>query len=155
MKKIITVSVALVCCYLTSSAQTSVKKSLADFEWLLGKWERINNKSGQITYEKWIKESDTKFIGFDWTMKGKDTVFIENFSLEIKDNDLYYIADVSHNPAPVPFKITVNSTNGFTSSNPEHDFPKKIEYKKENGNTMTATISGNGKEIPYKFKKVE
>lgn len=153
MKKIICFIISV--CFISVCFSQNSTKTLSDFEWLLGKWERTNGRPGQATYEHWTKESDTKFTGFGWTMKGKDTAFVEKFSLMIKDNDIYYVADVSQNPAPVWFKITEHTNNTFVSSNPKHDFPKMIGYKMESESLMTATISGDGKEIPYKFKKIE
>jgi Domain of unknown function (DUF6265) len=153
MKKIAGL-IILFSCFI-SCAQTSGKILLVDFEWLLGKWELINNKPGQITYERWTKESDIKYVGYGWTMKGKDTVFVEKLNLIIKDNHVYYVADIKENSSPVLFKIIEQSKKAFISSNPAHDFPKKIEYKAGEENNMTAVISGDGKEISYNFKKIQ
>lgn len=154
MKKCFLLSLVCFCIYSVSTAQAGAAASLSDYQWLLGKWERTNNRAGQITYEKWTKESDTKFNCLGWTMRGKDTVFSEKVTLTIKGNDIFYIADVSENATPVPFKIIQQSEKSFVCSNPEHDFPKQIAYTKNEGNMMTAVISGGGREIPYQFKKV-
>jgi hypothetical protein len=69
----------------------SAATSLSYYEWLLGKWERTNNRPGQVTYETWTKESDTKFISLGWTMRGKDTVVAEKVTFIIKENAIYYM----------------------------------------------------------------
>lgn len=153
MKKVILLTI-LSAVYTFSFAQSSTNTSLSDFNWLLGKWERTNNRAGQNTYETWIKESDTKFLSLGWTMRGKDTVVAEKVTLTIKGNDVFYIADVSENAAPVSFKIIQRSASDFVAANTEHDFPKQIAYKKAEADMMTATISGNGREIIYQFKKM-
>ena len=77
----------------------------------------------------------------------------EGCELAIKiDGKFYYVAEVSHNPDPTYFEMTSISDNGFICENPDHDFPKKITYKLENG-VLIATISGNGKEIAFVFKR--
>lgn len=139
--------------YFISDAQT-MASSLSGYDWLLGKWERTNNSPGQVTYETWTKESDTKFISLGWTMRGKDTVVAEKVTFIIKENAIYYIADVSENNAAVSFKVIQQSSKSFTASNPEHDFPKQITYAKNADDTITAVISGNGRDITYQFKKI-
>ena len=155
MKRWIALPILLVFACLGSIAQTSSKLSLSDFEWLLGKWERLNNRPGQITYESWVKESDTKFTGFGWTMKGKDTLSMEKLSLVVKGNNIYYVADVSENAAPVSFRIMEQSGKSFVSSNPEHDFPKKVAYKLEENGILVAVISDDKREISFRFKKIK
>ena len=90
--------------------------------------------------------------GIGIAMKGRDTVFVEKFRLVIKGNNIFYVADVPGNKQPVDFKLTEISKKGFTCENPEHDFPKRIRYQKED-NTIKATISGNGKSVDYLFDK--
>jgi hypothetical protein len=153
MKKVSLLTASLILC-IVSFAQVTTNTSLTDFNWLIGKWERTNNRPGQNTYETWAKESDTKFTSFGWTMRGKDTVVAEKVTLTFKGNDIYYIADVSENTAAVNFKVIERSPEKFVAANPEHDFPKQITYTKNADNMMTAVISGNGREIVYQFKKL-
>lgn len=132
------------------------KKQSADFkklEWLLGKWNRTNGKPGQITTEEWLKESAFKLKGTGVKSKGTDTAFVEKMTLLVKDNAIFYVADVKENNGLVYFKLTAITSNGFTCENPEHDFPKKIVYKLA-GKDLQATISGNGKSINYSFARL-
>ncbi|WP_315820030.1 hypothetical protein [Paraflavitalea speifideaquila] len=62
------------------------------------------------------------------------------------------MADVPQNKEPVYFKLTAITKDGFTCENPNHDFPKKIDYKLD-GNKLRATISGDGKAIDYLFER--
>jgi len=125
-----------------------------DFQWLIGTWERTQSRPGTTAVEIWSQEPDGSLVGMGITMKGIDTVFIERLSIVVKNNKTYYVADVSHNTAPTYFEITQQDDSGFTSENPEHDFPKKIVYKKE-GDSLTAIISGNGKQIPFYFRRID
>lgn len=127
-------------------------QSFKDFKWLQGTWERQDTKPGSTAVESWEKMTNLGFQGLGVTMKGPDTVFVEKLSIVEKGNAFYYVAEVSHNPEPTYFKITSSSKTGFVCEKPDHDFPKKIEYQFK-GDLLTVVISGDGKEIPFKFKK--
>ena len=63
------------------------------------------------------------------------------------------MADVEHNPEPTFFKITSITKSGFVSENPQHDFPKKIEYMLEE-NRMTVVISDGEQKMGFVFEKL-
>ncbi len=124
-----------------------------ELDWLIGKWERENVKQGQTAFEVWKWDDTQGLSGMGVTIQGSDTVFVETLSIAEKDGGLFYVANVSSNASPTFFKITSYSKSGFESENPGHDFPKKIAYTLD-GDMLTATISGDGKEIPFLFKRV-
>ena len=138
---------------LVLSGCSSPSNTIDQFSWLTGKWERTNGDSNSASYEVWDRKTDG-LKGLGVTIQNSDTVFKEGLSIIKKDQNYFYVAEVAHNDRPTYFKITSISKDGFTCENPEHDFPKKIDYKIDR-DTMTATISGNGKSIPFVFKKVE
>jgi len=136
-------------------AQTAVKTESADFkklEWLKGDWSRTNTKPGRTGGETWIQKSSTEMVGWGFTLKGSDTVATEKFKLVVKDHDIFYVADVPENKGPVYFKLTLITDDEFACENPDHDFPKKIAYRKL-GDKLVATISGNGKSIDFTFQR--
>lgn len=122
--------------------------------WLVGKWTRTNARPGTSGYEQWGRASLTELKGFGARITGKDTTITERTTLVLKDNAIYYIADVKENEHPVYFKLTQLTDNSFICENPEHDFPKMIAYTL-NGNKLKATISGDGKSIDYLFIKAK
>ena len=71
--------------------------------------------------------------------------------LEI-EGKYFYEATVPHNPGSVQFELTILSDSGFTSENPKHDFPKKIEYQ-WNGDSLWVTISDDERLVKFNFKK--
>lgn len=142
------ISILLVTAY---CAQGQAEEELQKFEWLCATWERLDTKPGQHAFEIWEMKGD-RLNGIGYTLQGEDTVFVEHLSIIIRDSELYYGSEVSHNPAAVYFKIQVTGNTSFKSSNPDHDFPKAIDYSLV-GEMLTATISGDGKAIPFRFKK--
>ncbi|HEU5291635.1 MAG TPA: DUF6265 family protein [Cyclobacteriaceae bacterium] len=139
----------------TGFSQAFSKEAAANFkkvEWLIGTWDRTNVKPGRTSWEQWKTISQHHIGGMGVTMQGSDTVFVEKFSIQIKDNALYYIADVPENKEPVFFKLTEITSGGFVCENPQHDFPKKISYQFD-GVNLKAQISGDGKAMDFIFKR--
>lgn len=135
----------------TTSRQT--KKDFKKLSWILSTWERTNVRAGTTAFETWQKQSDYVFTGTGISMKGSDTTFVEHLRIEIKDDKVYYVADVKANAAPTYFHMTEISEHGFKSVNPEHDFPKEISYTL-NGDDLTAVISdGEQKKMGFVFKR--
>jgi hypothetical protein len=151
MKKITLLLLLIASTHIYSNAQVT-PKDFTKLQWLVGEWNRTNAKAGISGTEKWITKSDTELQGWGIRMRGKDTAFVEKTKLVIKENSIYYVADVPENKEPVFFKLTSITNHSFTCENSKHDFPKKIVYTKEN-TTLKATISGDGKSIDYFFER--
>ena len=67
MKKIIFILIIVVLSYsckkekeVINGIQKTEKKAeiINNFDWLLGKWERVNEEEGKKTYENWVKIND-------------------------------------------------------------------------------------------------
>ena len=151
MKNILVLSFLFVIAYSDSNAQVTARDFIK-LQWLVGEWKRINSKPEASGIEKWIKSSASELQGWGITMNGNDTAFVEKTKLIIKDNNIYYVADVPENKDLVYFKLTAITDHSFTAENPLHDFPKVISYMKD-GLKLKATISGNGKSIEYLFDR--
>ena len=133
-----------------SHAQESNKQKFKKLEWLMAKWVRTNSAAGHSGYEIWSKVSNLKLSGKGVTLKGNKIVFTENLELVVKGPDIFYVVTLADEKKPIYFKLTELDDNGFTCENPEHDFPKKITYRRS-GNNVKAVISGNGKSVDYIF----
>lgn len=134
------------------TASADAKTKLRQMEWLLGSWTRTNAKPGRTASEEWAKVNETAWMGRGINMRGLDTTFVEKLKIVIENDKLFYVADVPENKKLVYFEMTSVTADGFVCENPQHDFPKKIAYKR-NGNKVTATISGGDKSIDYLFEK--
>lgn len=138
-----------------ANSQQVSKQTTDNFKklkWMEETWSRTDSKPGQSGHERWLKSSPHELRGYGVTMRDQDTLFVEKLRILIKEDNLYYVADVPENQKPVFFKLTEISNSGFVCENPDHDFPKKITYQLE-GNNLKATISGNGKSMDFLFKK--
>ncbi|RAW00858.1 DUF6265 family protein [Pseudochryseolinea flava] len=123
---------------------------ISDIAWLSGEWSRTNTKPGRSGVEVWSIQGDSILIGKGLTMRGADTVVVENIKIVLRANTLHYVADVNENVRPISFKFIQLQSNGFVCENLDHDFPKRISYTLEK-DKLRAVISGDGKSIEYLF----
>ena len=119
--------------------------------WLMGNWERINNKPLNKTYETWYLNSNNKLIGFGTTLKGKDTIFKENLSI-ISKNDTLFLQVIGVNENPTLFKFTQQTDSSFVCENHLNEFPKKIFYFTSN-DRLNAVVSNDDFKIEFFFKR--
>lgn len=131
-------------------------KNLKMLEWLIGQWEGIHEAGNY--HESWEKINDHEFKGRAYMLIKGEIKDVENLELHFIGNEIYYAAEVSHNPAPVSFRMTNYHDTLFTFENPTHDFPQKITYEKKEPDSLIATIEGLKKNemsrIEFNLKKV-
>ncbi len=139
-------------CFAQPESSQRIIENFSKLEWICHTWERTNVRPGQKAWESWSRISNQAYIGYGVTLQGADTVFREELKIVIKDDRIYYVAEVSHNQSPTYFELSITGDQAFSSSNPDHDFPKKIDYSLQ-GDQLTATISGDGKKIDFNFVK--
>lgn len=123
------------------------------FAWLEGAWKRPDKP----VFEVWKKgEGKILLQGFAFRISpAGDTLVTEEIQF-IREGDAYvYIPDVAGPQGPIRFKLTAFDEISFVAENPEHDFPKMISYTYQpQTQRLMATISGDGKSIPFPFERV-
>ena len=123
------------------------------FDWLLGSWQRNNDRPGRVTYEHWTKISGSEYHGLGCTLRNGDTIFKEEIKLFKRDNQwVYEVSGV--NEDPTPFKLTKLSRRSFTCENKGNEFPKFIDYSLED-DTLMARIYGGGAEVLFDFSRLK
>jgi hypothetical protein len=133
------------------SDPTNTVPSLAptpDFSWMIGHWQRGDDKPGRTTFEQWEQASASLYLGFGYTMVGADTVWQEKMRLVATKAD--WALEVNGEGETISFQLTSIKQGAFISENPEHDFPKMITYALR-GDSLAAVISGEGTQIPFTF----
>ena len=119
--------------------------------WLVGNWERMNNKPLHKNYETWYLNSNNELIGSGYTLKGKDTVFKEELAVISKNDTLFYqVTGVNENPTL--FRFTKQTDSSFVCENHRNEFPNKIFYFKSN-NKLNAIVSNDEFKIEFVFKR--
>lgn len=125
------------------------------FMWLIGTWKL----EGREAYETWrIAEQSPALIGKAFRIQAGDTVVTETITLDYFDGSFHFIPDVAGDQGPIDFVITTTEGDSFIAENPQHDFPKVIQYSlQREGETrkLKAAISGNGEVIAYSYDEVK
>lgn len=119
------------------------------FSWLNGSWA-MNSDDGIVT-EKWKNIGDSLMEGSSDFIKGDSVIPFETIRLFKRGIDFYYEAKAAgqNDEQPVEFKLSSFSDSGFVAENPQHDFPKRITYRRVNKDSIHAFVDG-GPAMPDK-----
>ncbi len=131
---------------------TKIEKS-ENFDWLLGKWQRLNEEEGKETFENWKKIKETEYSGIGFTMQNGDTIKQEKIRLTKINEKWNLTVKVPEESESITFNGVSHNENEFTCENNEIDFPNKIKYWR-NGERINAMVSGGEMEIPFEFEKL-
>jgi hypothetical protein len=134
----------------SNNARHSKQVDFSQFLWLEGDWIQVDNE-GKLQ-ESWRLSGDTMLIGFSSMIQGKDTLFFEKLSIEVRGYSYYYIPEVrdQNNGQAVLFKMTEANPGKFVFENKEHDFPQRIVYTHPISDSLVAWIEGQDR---GKFRK--
>ena len=124
------------------------KAKLMKPQFLIGSWERVNDESGNLTFENW----NSNFTGIGYTLKDSDTIFKEELSI-IELNDTLFLKVTGVNEEPTLFKFTNQTNISFTCENKLNEFPKEVSYRLEN-DSLKASVSNEEFSIEFVFKRV-
>ena len=137
----------------TAQVQACPERALqeSEFDWLLGDWQRMNDRPGRSTFEHWTRISSSEYQGLGYTLRNGDTIFKEHMKLHgDKGKWIFEVSGV--NEDPTQFLVTLKAHKRFTCENEKNEFPKFIEYSLVD-KTLMAKISGDGQEVLFSFEK--
>ena len=137
----------------TATKSTTLIGESENFDWLLGKWKRLNEVEGKETFENWEKIKETEYLGIGFTMQKNDTINQEKMRLININGKWNLIVKIPQESESITFNGISHTENEFTCENNENDFPNKIKYWK-NGERINAMVSGGKMEIPFEFEKL-
>ncbi|HEY6123871.1 MAG TPA: DUF6265 family protein [Steroidobacteraceae bacterium] len=141
---------ALVSC---TSATFAKSPASGGFDWLAGRWCVQSGES--FIEEHWLSPRGDLMLGVGRTVKGGKTMNFEFMRIEIRDGVASLIAQ-PQGGAPTAFRMTASGDHWARFENPQHDFPKRVEYRRT-PDGLHAEIAGpgkNGKEavIPFEYR---
>ena len=115
-------------------------KETTELDFLVGTWKRENRDQ----FEVWEKNDLHKLSGYSYRMDGNQKSITETLEIEIINNQYVYKATVpdQNEGRTVQFILNTEVDTLFSFENYQHDFPKKIQYKIINENTLQVIVSG-------------
>lgn len=124
------------------------------FAWLSGHW--CSESGDQLLEEYWLPAEGNLALGVGRTVKAGKTVTFEFMRIETRDGVTRYVAIHDGQP-PTAFKLTASGADWARFENPQHDFPKRVEYRRTSSG-LHAEIAGPGKDgkeavIPFEFRR--
>ncbi|WP_297760541.1 DUF6265 family protein [uncultured Muriicola sp.] len=140
-------SVCILCLLLACSEN---KLSRVDF--LIGTWKM----EGKEQYENWELSNNKDLIGYSYKIKDSQKIITETLSIKILRKTVIFEATVpdQNEGRTIPFTLNNEIKDYLSFENIDHDFPKKIQYKRLNNNEIEVTVLGDeGEGFSYKQLK--
>lgn len=153
MRTILLLACILLAPLVPSSAVAGTDARIESLDWLLGHWHRTGLPVGRAGHERW-EAAGGGLAGVGTLQRDGATVFEEKLRIEADGSDVFYVADVPGNAAPVRFRLAEQSASSVAFENPDHDFPQRIAYRRD-GERLLASISGDGREVGFAFERAE
>jgi hypothetical protein len=127
--------------------------SISDLAWMSGDWQTDANGRA-VSEEHWTRPRGGSMIGMSRTLVRDKMVSFEFLRLEQRPDGIYYVASPNGRCPATDFKLTGLSGEEAVFENPEHDFPKRIIYRRSsNGDLAAETDGGPGtKSDKFTFK---
>lgn len=152
MLKLILVTV---CLLVTLAPQTITSANLADLAWLAGDWQTAPGGRRQVE-EHWTSVAGGTMMGMSRTVAGEKTVEFEYLRIEQRADGIYYVAHPKARCPGTDFKLTKSSATEAIFENPQHDFPKRITYRKTGADSFTASVDGGegSRAMTFSFTRI-
>lgn len=129
--------------YSTQSTDSKQNKGyssvFSSVDWILGTWE--NREDSLIFQEEWKVQDRNILSGDGYLIKGEDTIFHENLSMILLNDQILYITQFK-GQEPVMFNLISSEGEYLVFENKEHIYPSKITYNLVNDTTMVAGLEG-------------
>jgi len=128
---------------------------IAELSWLAGDWQTAPGGRAQIE-EHWTGVAGGSMMGVNRTVAGEKTVEFEYLRIEQRADGVYYVAHPKARCPGTDFKLTKSSATEAVFENPQHDFPKRIIYRKTADDSLTASIDGGEgtKVMSFSFRRM-
>jgi hypothetical protein len=113
---------------------------LASLAWLAGTWVS-DDPEGPSTVEHWLAPEGGSMLGVGRTAHDGRTVAFEFLRIEAEPEGVAYLASPQGKDPPTRFAAAESGKGFIAFENPEHDFPQRIEYRRED-DRLQMRISG-------------
>jgi hypothetical protein len=118
---------------------TAVSAQTSALQWMAGCWERKTNNL--VVTEQWSFPRAKMMLGAGQTTRGDSTIEYEHTRIFERNGTLVYSARPS---GQAPAEFIADSVSGFSVifSNPAHDFPQRVIYRRLTPDSLLGRIEG-------------
>lgn len=121
----------------------------SDLSWISGCWVAPDESALEV----WTEEEGGDFSAFGVAVSDNKVAFYEVLSIRQGNDGVFVYTATPAGQSPTSFLATEWSDKSIAFTNPDHDYPQRISYKRQ-GNRLLATISLLGGENPETFEKI-
>jgi len=122
-----------------AAADPPENATIDDVAWMAGHWRL--DQGTTIVEEGWFAPAGGSMVGVNRTVTGMVTTGFEFLLLRKTDSGIVLSASPNGRCPATEFALTEFEEQRAVFSNPEHDFPQRIIYRRE-GNRLHAEIEG-------------
>lgn len=135
------VCAGLVASVLAPGASRQTGSPLDGLAWMAGCWR--SERGGVLSEEQWMAPAGGAMFGTSRTVRDGRLVEFEFLEIRARDGGVDYVAHPS-GQATTTFTLRAPDDDGRDAvfENPEHDFPRRIVYRREPDGSMHARIEG-------------
>ena len=140
------------------AAVVSVAASAADAlpDWMAGCWQGEAGTAAANAFEAWSTPRAGRMLGISQTLRKDGSVF-EYMRIDSGERGLAFFPQ-PNGKSPTEFRAERVEAQRIVFSNPQHDFPKYVEYQR-NGDRLEARLSAvapeqDGRRQLFVFRRV-
>ncbi len=123
-------------------AAETARATIDRLGWLAGCWAASDE--GGTTEEHWMRPLGGTMLGTGRTVRNGRTVAHEFMRVEERDGRLVFISKPS-GQAEASFVSQEITDSSIVFSNPAHDFPQRVLYRRQSDGSLAARIEGEEK----------
>ena len=143
---LVAIFVAAVYCAPVEAQDGSAPK-ITDLAWLTGDWQTAPGGRRQVD-EHWTVPFGGVMMGVSRTVSGGKMTEFEYLRIVERADGIFYIAHPNARTPGTEFKLTKVTPDQAIFENPQHDFPKRIIYKKTAEGITASIDAGEGTKGP-------
>lgn len=127
--------------WMAAAGPTTAQTTAALPRWIAGCWS--GTRGAERFTERWTAADAVTLIGTAHTVKDGRLSAFEFLRVVVRGDRLVYIAQPNGAP-PTEFVAAPadQAPTAITFANPQHDFPKRVGYRRTGPNGLTAWIDG-------------
>lgn len=108
---------------------------------LVGEWQR----EGKPLYEVWEKDKAGGLTGYGYRLQNGERQILETLVITVSEDSVIFTATVpdQNDGKAVLFVLNKQLTDMLSFENPQHDFPKKIQYRPLSDDRIEVSVLGD------------